>query len=397
MALLQMKITTSQPLEENCHMNVIQRKKDLILGGEDLEHLHTFGNFPVFMGCVDHERSKDLLCDMSWHISRSSGLVQLSQLLPLDVVYKSSHGSGTTGKLWDLHHEKFSEFVSSFNVRKVLEIGGGHGTLASKFLSKNNDASWTIVEPNPTVRDNQSIKVIKRFFDGTFKCDDQVDAIVNSHVLEHVYDPHEFLSHISSFTKVGNLLIFSIPNMEFMIRNNYTNCVNFEHTFLLTEPYVEFLLGAHKFSVVEKKYFKNDHSIFYCARREKDEHIVSLSDDLTQKNSAYFMNYVDSHVRDVQNLNNLMSEIEGPIYLFGAHVFSQYLIAFGLRTEKITSLLDNDVKKDGKRLYGTKLHSRLPKILKGAGKVHVILRAGTYNNEIRDDILSNINPDVVFL
>ena len=86
-----------------------------------------------------------------------------------------------------------------------------------------------------------------------------------------------------------------------------------------------------------------------------------------------------------------------PVYLFGAHVFSQYLISFGLDTSKIICLLDNDRRKIGKRLYGTDLISMHPSILTDIKEAIVILRAGTHNEEIKKDILENINSNIKFI
>jgi hypothetical protein len=77
-------------------------------------------------------------------------------------------------------------------------------------------------------------------------------------------------------------------------------------------------------------------------------------------------------------------------------VFAQYLIEMGLGTERIICLLDNDVKKQGKRLCGTKLKVNLPNVLIGVNAPIVILKAGVYNNEIKKDILENINESTVF-
>ena len=84
------------------------------------------------------------------------------------------------------------------------------------------------------------------------------------------------------------------------------------------------------------------------------------------------------------------------IYLFGAHVFAQSLIKFGLNTSNISCLLDNDLNKHGKRLYGTDLVVQSPKILESVNNPVVILKAGVYNQEISDDILNNINPNTIF-
>ena len=89
-------------------MNYISRDRDVVLGKEDLEDLYTLKDFPVFMGCVDSEANQDIKSDMSWKISTSSGAIQLNPVLPLDVVYAMSDGSGTVGNTWKQHHKAFS-------------------------------------------------------------------------------------------------------------------------------------------------------------------------------------------------------------------------------------------------------------------------------------------------
>ena len=377
-------------------MNYIDRNKDVVFGYKDLEDLYTFKNFPVFMGCVEQPPSEDILSDMSWKISKQSGMIQLNPLLPLDVVYKAEHGSGTIGKVWDEHHTSFAEFIYKFKPKSILEIGGLHGILAEKYLKLDNNANWTMVEPNPTVDSNLPIKVIKGFFDDKFKSDNKFEAIIHSHVLEHVYNPDEFMNHKSSFMNDGDLLIFTLPNIQVMLENNYTNCINFEHTIYFTEPYIEYFLNKNNFEIIEKQYFKKDHSIFYCAKKI-NKVITSLPDGLYEKNKTTFQTYINNHLEDVNKINKIINNTNLPVYLFGAHVFSQYLISFGLNTSKITCLLDNDTKKENKRLYGTSLISKNPKILKDISKALVILRAGIYNDEIKKDILENINPNIIFI
>jgi hypothetical protein len=185
--------------------------------------------------------------------------------------------------------------------------------------------------------------------------------------------------------------------MEVMLRNKYTNCINFEHTIYLTEPYVEFFLQKYGFKLVEKQYFKKDHSIFYCAKKTSDVITPQLPEHLYDINRNTFQKYIAAHLEDVKRLNTVINAANKPVYLFGAHVFSQYLISFGLDTSKIICLLDNDLKKENKRLYGTSLISKSPKILKDAPESLVILRAGVYNEEIKNDILNNINSSIIFI
>jgi 2-polyprenyl-3-methyl-5-hydroxy-6-metoxy-1,4-benzoquinol methylase len=377
-------------------MNYISRNNDVVLGNNDLEDLYTFKSFPVFMGCTEQHPTEDILANMSWKISKESGMIQLNPLLPLDVVYSAEHGSGTTGKAWDEHHSSFAEFVYKFKPKSILEIGGLHGILAEKYLKLDNSVDWTMIEPNPTVDPNLPIKVIKGFFNDKFVSEEKFEAVIHSHVLEHVYNPDEFMSHKSSFMNDNDLLIFAIPNMQVMLESNYTNCINFEHTLYLTEPYIEYFLNKYNFELVEKQYFRKDHSIFYCARKTNNI-LANLPGGLYKKNKSTFQKYINTHLDDVNKINEIVSKTNLPVYLFGAHVFSQYLIAFGLDTSKIICLLDNDIKKENKRLYGTSLISKSPKILKDIPEAIVILRAGVYNDEVINDILNNINSNITFI
>ena len=59
-------------------------------------------------------------------------------------------------------------------------------------------------------------------------------------------------------------------------------------------------------------------------------------------------------------------------------------------------MLDNDKNKQDKGLYGTKPKVESPKILKKVKNPVVILKAGVYSKEIKEDILKNINPKTIF-
>jgi FlaA1/EpsC-like NDP-sugar epimerase len=185
--------------------------------------------------------------------------------------------------------------------------------------------------------------------------------------------------------------------MQAMLERKYTNCINFEHTIFLTEPYIEYLLAKHGFKLLEKEYFLDDHSIFYAAVRDTNVKPTQLPSGLYEANKKLYMSYVNFHKELISDLNKKIEQTTQPIYLFGAHVFAQYLLEMGLNTNKIVCLLDNDPKKQGRRLYGTKLNVASPKVLAEIIDPIVILKAGVYNDEIKKDILENINKSTQFL
>ncbi|TNH36036.1 hypothetical protein FDW46_00010, partial [Campylobacter helveticus] len=137
-----------------------------------------------------------------------------------------------------------------------------------------------------------------------------------------------------------------------------------------------------------------EHSVFYALKIDKsiktDE--VILENEYAN-NKALFENYMWFYKEKIDTLNLMIEQSQKEIYLFGAHLFSQFLLYNGLKSEKIKGILDNDANKQGKRLYGTKFSIFSPNILKGKKDILLILNSGIYNEEIKKGILE-LNEDI---
>lgn len=383
-------------------MKMIRRNLCAISGNADLETLYTFKKFPVYMGCTTDSQEKDILEDMEWGISKSSGLIQLLNLVPEDVVYQASHGSGSMGKTWQNHHKAFANFIYEFHPKDVLEIGGGHGLLAKNYPEA---ISWTILEPNPTPVEGTPAKYIKGFFDSNFKNKGEYHCFVHSHTFEHMYEPMKFMHTVSDFLQDGDMQFFSLPNFYSWFKDKFSNSICFEHTILLTEPYIDYILEQNHFRVMKKHNFEN-HSVFYAVikdsennrNNQKDFVVVNKNGGGYEENKNLFLSYVDYYKNSVCELNKQIKECVSKhktVYVFGAHIFTQLLLNMGLDSRNISGILDNDPKKQNKRLYGSNMMVQSPEVLKEKNAA-VILKCGAYNDEIRQGILE-INENVQFL
>lgn len=372
-------------------MKQIIRDNCIISGNNDLEHLYTFNKFPIFMGCVDSSDSKNDECvDMKWWISKSSGMIQLNPVPSLESIYPTSHGSGTIGKTWQLHHEQFSKFILKYAGEDILEIGGGHGVLAKLFLDNRSFSKWTLIDPNPTCVSTERLNVIKGFF--PFDTLNKYDTIVHSHLFEHMLDPIDFSRKLFSDLKSNGKIIFSIPNLGKMLDLKYTNIVNFEHTFFLNDYFVRYILANTGFKIIESELFLEDHSIFYVAQKDLNVQTTILESQFKLYNTL-FQEYIDYHLTLVSKINKIIETTSGNVYLYGAHAMSQFLISFGISTSKINHILDNDSSKWEKRLNGTNLFVKSPQLIKNISNPIVILRAGAFQNEIKQQLV-DINNQV---
>lgn len=377
-------------------MNTIQRNYCAVTA-EEIIPIYEIKNFPVLMNCTEQKREADLYAPLTFAIGKEFGCIQLRSLMPLDILYSSQHGAGSVGNIWFEHHQKFADFIHYAIPNNVFEIGGYHGILSKIYIDKYKKIPWIIFDPQPNPLSDTEAVFIKGFFDSNIKELPQDCTLIHSHVLEHLYEPRLFFEHISKLLKRGQKHIFSIPNMNVMLNEKHGNMLNFEHTVCLQEDYIEYLLIKNSFKILEKQYFKNDHSIFYMTEKSNEQYDIIDKIHFYEQNKQKLNNYINHFLSFSSDINKKISESRSKIYLFGAHITSQFLISMGLNTENIFSIIDNDHIKQEKRLYGTNLTVKSPKILSSEKDPMVILVPGAYNNEIKKDIISNINRNTIFI
>jgi 2-polyprenyl-3-methyl-5-hydroxy-6-metoxy-1,4-benzoquinol methylase len=370
-------------------MELNSRNTNILTNKPTLETLFSVEKFPTYVGCVSTPQIDDFLLELTIDICKETGILQLKHLASMDQVYLFPHNDAI-GQTWKEHNEKFMNFINDVSPKKILEIGGGSGKLATMYINKNSNVDWTILDPNPVFENNNKIHSLKKYFSSELNIDHNFDAIIHSHVLEHQSSPEEFFNDISKFLAINGLHIFSFPNLDEWLRKKYLNCLNFEHTIFLTEMYVDCILERTGFELLKKVNFK-DHSIFYLTKYTGIKHNIEFP-NLYDQNRKLYLEYIQYYKNFVSELNSKLENFPHTVYLFGAHIFSQYLLSFGLNQNKISGILDNSKLKINKRLYGTNLQVFDPTIIENQN-VGVILKVGSYRNEIIDQ-LKKINPKI---
>ena len=373
----------------------IYRNIDLINKRKDLKLIYKLKNVPVFMGTTKKKSIKsEKKENLNFYISRSSGSVQLNPILPLKVVYSDEHGSGRVGKTWENHHKEFSKFISKKCSDTIFEIGSGHFKLFENYMKIKKDFKWIALEPNPQKKiESNKLKIIKKFYYNRTKITDNA-TIIHSHFIEHLYDPLTTMSGISKKMKPNQLMIFSIPNLKEMIKRGYFNTMNFEHTYFASEDFIQIILQRCNLKVIEKRYFRRDHSIFY--RVIKVNKSIKKNVSFYNENEKLFSRYFSLIEKQIELVNKKINKVKN-VVIHGGHVFTQLAIAYGLDISNILFITDNDINKENKYLHGTQLIIKNPNVLKNKNNYCVIISfTGVYKNEIKQG-LKKINNKIKFI
>jgi len=364
--------------------------------------IYSIKQFPIFMGVSKNIKNYNFK-NLNWWINTESGNIQIHPKVSLDKLYYKSHGSGTVGKTWKDHHELFFKLVKKYLKGNICEIGGGNNSISNKIKNYSKIINFYCFDKNLQLKKkNRKIKKVTKFFNRNFFKDKntfQADLVIHSHTFEHLYDPNKFLQDVKSILSKNGKHIFTMPNMQPMIKKGYANAMNFEHPFYYDEKLVDCLLLKNNFKIIKKKLFKEDHSIMYVTKID-DSYNTNQNKKLNNyqqyhKNFKLFKKTFELWKKEIIKINKLVKKYNN-VFLFGAHVFSQLQIFNGLNKKKIMGILDNDKNKINNFLYGTNLKVYNPIILKKITQPCVILRAGSYNQEIKKKLLE-INKNTLII
>lgn len=366
-------------------------------GVAGLKDFLTLSQMPIYMGTTTTANpNEDVFVDQVWAECGSCGVVQLKHLGDLDLVYMDNHHKIEVGSTWNRHHSSFADFIQSEDGEEILELGPGAGYLASRLLSRA-DVKYTVVEPKPGAFPER-VRVISGFVEDNYHLINASDTIVHSHLFEHLYFPRKFIEESCKHMKLGAKLFISVPNFEGLLESaGSVNVLNFEHTFFLHRSHLEQLLHHHGMRINEVALFEK-HSFFVSATKVSEasensapelERLEGWADKLVDL-WGEVEDLASTYARNADNFG-------GKQYLFGAHVFSQAFLNKVPLGSQFDGVLDNDVTKQGSRLYGTALQVFGPQILERTGEEKmVILMASHYQNEVREQLLS-IHPNLLII
>jgi hypothetical protein len=364
------------------------KRTECVICRSSIEPLHSFKNFPIYMG-VHFNRTPYTFEDMNWGACVKCGCVQLQSLVDLDILYQTPHNPAI-GKTWKDHNVSFSKYIIDDGAKSLLDVGGANFKIGNLVCLSDSVESYTVIDLSVDLySDNKctKIKTIKGLIE-TINSTEKYDGIIISHTLEHMYNPISTLKTLGEFLVEDGSVFISVPNIENQLKDGFLNALNFEHTYYISEKYMAAMAASAGFEIVDTFEFSK-YNLFYTFKKNKDAVIVPIA-DINQAKTIY-KSHIEFLYQDVANINEHIGD--RLVYCFGAHIFSQMLIAAGLNTNSLIGFLDNDTNKNGKCLYGTDIMVHNPSVLEIQSNPFVVLRVAQYREEIADGLIK-INPDV---
>jgi len=196
------------------------------------------------------------------------------------------------------------------NNSKYMEIGPGAGTMM-KLLS-NEGIDIVGIEPDPIaakwMEEKKDLKIYEGFFDEIYDREKEkwrntlFDAIVFTHVLEHISNPIIFLKKIKSILKDKSILIIEVPNIErpFTDEWNWQAYCDPGHLYYFSKVSLGLVLNKAGFSVISMtdKLFEPFGNLFCIAKIQTNNVTLKqgeISANKPEDITKIWKNYVKYH------------------------------------------------------------------------------------------------------
>ena len=181
------------------------------------------------------------------------GDINLVQCAQCGHIYNCSQSDGEIESSHDLfltntpisesmisRHEKTVDFLTSKADTKlrVLDVGAGSGALAAAFAKLGHQV--TVVEPSSMIDERAlsdfGVNVVKDFWPAISLKDQKFDLILCVQVLEHIADPCNFLSSLTSSLDDDGEIYLEVPSGDWVVKHASLTDIHYPHlSYFLTE------------------------------------------------------------------------------------------------------------------------------------------------------------------
>jgi len=322
----------------------MERAQCIICGHCTLNTLVSYPNFPATSLSTVCPPEADIVVDFTIAACEQCGCAQLTRLVDPSVLYTNEYTVPNFSPAWKHHHDVFAEFVkTNLPTQRILEIGGNTGVLVAKlpgveysvldmFRDKNMPASVTFVQGNCET------------FDYTGH-----PTVVMSHVFEHLYHPREFVATL----KAGGVqdVFIAIPNFETELWESTIHVLNTQHTYYCDLEQIRYMFALYGYTM----------SAYHSHIGSAATHMIRFSHTGCLATPLPIIQIADKIAALHANYAETMKDVKDDMFVSPAGALGQ-MVWYHAKARGVTirGFIDNNIEKDGVRLYGTDRVSHLP-------------------------------------
>ncbi len=162
-------------------------------------------------------------------------------------------------KIFKPRAEKVKEICEAqgFQPKTLVEVGAGFGTFCEEITKLDFVDEVIAVEPTPGLAETcrkKGLNVIESPVEQADFEDGSIDLVCSFEVLEHLFDPADFVQKCAKIMRPGGMAVITNPNGEgfdVVVSPEHSGTVDVEHLNYLNPDSMTVLFERHGFEVLE--------------------------------------------------------------------------------------------------------------------------------------------------
>ena len=313
--------------------------------------------------------------EMDWHLCLKCSHVFNSKFDYANIPYNNDpnlmyNGGVAWNKIIDQEIDKHKDILSTGT---VIDVGCGAGEFLEAILSKLGNNNLIGFEPGPDADIVHPFAVLKTYFGSLDTHLFKPDTIICRNVLEHLADPHKFLSDIS-FNCGANLLdtqfLLEVPCFNTALREGRITDFLYEHNSNFTKKSLHTLLigsdliNQRVYTVYNGEVLIGTANVCPCVKESipptpKSKWLVDQAKVFKIKAS-----------RSLELIPDQISKLSMPVVWGGTGKGAAFLNYYKPR---VGYVVDSDIRKQGKFVPGTGQFITAPKFMEGYNSWSIII------------------------
>lgn len=308
-------------------------------------------------------------------------------------------GSGGLGKKEKIRYQKILNTLKPYfsqNNPHIIDVGSGKGG----FLSWCKDQGFThltAIEQSILCVDTINQDPVICAYNDLNRLNshaDQVDVIILSHVLEHIFNPLAFLDEIVKLASESTLFYIEVPNANFYIQEvDQWRYLYFEHINHFDDLHIEHLINQAGLLIVRKE------MISFIPGIKNSEECLSY---VCQKNKVVQYRVNNSQLAKTMKktlahnppwtavINSVLKNRKKPISIWGVSQYIQLMMGSSVQLqEKLKYLVDKSPAKQNRYIGGNEVFS--PDKLVELEKDDILFIPGNIYGQETKDFLKRMN------